>query len=157
MILDILLFLLLVVVIVVASLAWYVRQLHRRLVSDVPDGPAVVAFESGDDRNILARSPFELAGLIRMQTLTSVQVVSAFIERCKRVNPRINALVAARFDEALKEAESADAAVRGYALQRFPPLFGVPITVKESFAVKGDICIILLVCSCRLSNVVVSL
>src|SRR4051794_14559530 len=77
----------------------------------------------------------ELARAIRERELTSRAVVEAHIEHARRANPRVRALVADRFDEALAEADAADARVeQGGDL---PPWLGVPCTIKESFCVTG--------------------
>lgn len=61
--------------------------------------------------------------------------VDAQIARIEAVNPAINALVVARFDDARREADAADAArSRG---ERLGPLHGLPISIKECLAVAG--------------------
>lgn len=80
-------------------------------------------------------SASELARRVRAGDVTSRALVEASIAQVRRVNPRVNALVADRFDAALAEADAADAAVaRGGDL---PPFHGVPCTVKETFALAG--------------------
>jgi len=84
---------------------------------------------------ITSRSAVELAGAIRRSELTAVEVVRAHIELHRRVAPRINALVAERYEAALEDAAAADALVASGA--ELPPLLGVPFTVKETIALKG--------------------
>jgi fatty acid amide hydrolase 2 len=84
---------------------------------------------------LLTKSATALARLIRDREVTSVAVVEAHIERTVEVNPRINAVVAHRFDAAREEARRADDDVR--AKRDLPPLHGVPCTIKESFALTG--------------------
>lgn len=43
----------------------------------------------------------------------SVEVVAAFIDQIKRVNPAINAMCNARFEDALAEARLADEILQG--------------------------------------------
>jgi fatty acid amide hydrolase 2 len=87
---------------------------------------------------ITERSATALAGAIRAGELRSRQVVDEHIELIERVNPRLNALVADRFEAARAEADAADARVAKSAGQgELPPLLGVPCTIKESFAVAG--------------------
>jgi fatty acid amide hydrolase 2 len=85
------------------------------------------------------RSALELAAAIRSREVTAREVVEAHIDRLRRIAPRINAIVADRFDVALTEADAADRAVAAAAGDgdRLPPLLGVPFTVKESIAVAG--------------------
>ena len=61
--------------------------------------------------------------------------VDAQIARIEAVNPAINALVVARFDEARREADGADA--RRAQGESLGPLHGLPISIKECLAVAG--------------------
>lgn len=91
---------------------------------------------------MFTRSATELAAGIRSGEVTSREVVTAHIDRIRRVDPALNAVVEDRFDAALEEAAAADASMnnggRG-ALPReaLPPFHGVPCTVKEVFAIPG--------------------
>lgn len=76
--------------------------------------------------------------------VTSEEVVQAYIDRCREVNPLVNAIVEDRFDEALEEARTIDAEIANGTktveeMERETPLLGLPVTVKESIAVKGMI------------------
>lgn len=67
----------------------------------------------------------------------------AYVERCVAVNPVLNAIVDQRYDTAIEEARKVDKFLASTStteeeLAREKPLLGVPITVKESFAVKGS-------------------
>jgi fatty acid amide hydrolase len=72
-------------------------------------------------------------------------VTRAFFDRIQVVNPRLNALVLPRFDEALAEAAALDQdlardkAAVGQASSNAQnrPLLGVPITLKECFHLAG--------------------
>ena len=97
---------------------------------------------------VTERSAVDLARSIRRRELSARDVVGAHIERHQRWGPRINALVAERFEDALREAEAADERVAVAADRRvavaptagapeLPPLLGVPFTVKESIALAG--------------------
>ena len=63
-----------------------------------------------ESKKILRASGTELARMIRDGELTSRQAVEEHIEQIQRVNPTLNAVVRERFDEALSEADAADAA-----------------------------------------------
>ncbi|HLK41511.1 MAG TPA: amidase family protein [Polyangiaceae bacterium] len=77
----------------------------------------------------------QLARAIANGTMRSCDVVAAHVERIRAVNPRLNAVVLERFDEARREAQEADRRVRtGGSL---PPLLGVPITLKECIDLAG--------------------
>jgi fatty acid amide hydrolase 2 len=85
---------------------------------------------------LLTLSATDLAARIRGRELTSIEVVDAHIQRIEAVNPRLNAVVCSRFDEAYGEARAADAALaRGDA--DLGPLHGVPCSIKECFALTG--------------------
>jgi fatty acid amide hydrolase len=80
-------------------------------------------------------SAAELARRIAAGDLSAAEVVEAHIRRIEAVNPRLNALVVPLFDQARKEARTADAArASGKPLG---PLHGVPVTIKEMFDVAG--------------------
>ncbi|KAJ1949631.1 Fatty-acid amide hydrolase 2, partial [Linderina macrospora] len=88
---------------------------------------------------LLQHSATELARMIRTGEATAKQVVTAYIERINQVNPLLNGLVADRFDQAIEDAEAIDKLVASGDLSAFEskPFLGVPITIKESIAVKG--------------------
>lgn len=73
--------------------------------------------------------------------LRSEEVVRAYIERIKLVNPLINAVVEDRFDAAIEDAKRADNLVQTtseFQLIKNYPILGVPFTVKESCSLKGE-------------------
>lgn len=84
-------------------------------------------------QNILDLDAIETAEKIRLKQLSIQQVVKTYIDHLKTVNPPLNALIEDRFLDAIEEAKQKD--------KQFPenpdkyPLYGVPITVKESFDV----------------------
>lgn len=91
-------------------------------------------------RDPLLMSAFELAAAIRKDQLSSREVVEAHVDHARRVNPVLNAIVVDRYDQALLEADLADtriAATPPSERDRLPSLWGVPCTVKESFAFAG--------------------
>ncbi|RMB98191.1 hypothetical protein DUI87_25094 [Hirundo rustica rustica] len=73
--------------------------------------------------------------------VTCIEVVEAYVERIKEVNPLINAVVKDRFEEALQEARQVDKLLSegpgDDCLEEKFPLLGVPITVKEAFSLYG--------------------
>ncbi|XP_013142005.1 PREDICTED: fatty-acid amide hydrolase 2-like [Papilio polytes] len=93
---------------------------------------------------ILLRSATDLARAIRRAELSSEEVVGAFIERIREVNPYLNAVVEERFSEAMQEAHTLDqrlfeARWGGAEAQvlKDKPLYGLPFTVKESCSLAG--------------------
>ncbi len=61
--------------------------------------------------SVTEMSALELARAIRAGEMRSRDVVEAHIERARRRNPAVNAIVADRFDAAREEANAADARV----------------------------------------------
>ncbi|XP_039756171.1 fatty-acid amide hydrolase 2-A-like [Pararge aegeria] len=87
----------------------------------------------------LADSATKLAKKIKQKELKSEELVQAFIERIKQVNPLVNAIAAERFETALEEAREVDRLISEGLTEELlsKPLLGVPYTTKESQAVKG--------------------
>jgi fatty acid amide hydrolase 2 len=85
----------------------------------------------------LSMSALELAAAIRRRELSSREAVGAHVEHARAFNPALNAIVVERYEQALREAEEADARLARGELDSLPPLFGVPCTIKESFAYAG--------------------
>lgn len=81
------------------------------------------------------RGAVQLATQIATGEVSSVEVVEAFLAQIAKHNQRINAVVTLDAEGALARAAQADAALaRG---ERWGPLHGVPITVKDAFATAG--------------------
>ncbi|MDE2583650.1 MAG: amidase [Rhodospirillales bacterium] len=76
---------------------------------------------------------WRLAALTRTGELGCRELLDHFAARVERLNPRINAVVARDLERARARAHALDRGSR----QDAPPLFGVPMTVKESFDLKG--------------------
>jgi len=81
------------------------------------------------------RSAKQLAAAVRSRKIGAVELLDLYLERVKRLNPRLNAIVFTDLAAARKRARAADAALK----KRRPlgPLHGVPMTVKESYDVVG--------------------
>ncbi|KAL6256403.1 hypothetical protein P5V15_012516 [Pogonomyrmex californicus] len=91
---------------------------------------------------ILLQSATEIAQKIRKKEISSEEVIIAYVKRCKRVNPLINAIVEDRFEEAIQEAREIDAFLQSTTMDEAKiasekPLLGLPVTIKESIAVQG--------------------
>ncbi len=69
-----------------------------------------------------------LASRLRAGELSCRELLDHYIARVERLDPRINAVVVRDFDRARDRARALDAGG-----DRNAPLFGVPMTVKESF------------------------
>ncbi|KAK2899891.1 fatty-acid amide hydrolase 2-B isoform X2 [Channa argus] len=91
---------------------------------------------------LLLQSAMQLARKIRRKEVSSVEVVQAYIDRIQEVNPLLNAVVKDRFAAALQEAAQVDKLIEEEnggeeVLEDRLPLLGVPLSVKESFALQG--------------------
>ncbi|XP_017790009.1 PREDICTED: fatty-acid amide hydrolase 2-like isoform X2 [Habropoda laboriosa] len=90
---------------------------------------------------LLITSASELAEEIRKKKISSLEVVTAFIERAKEINEIINAVVEDRYSEALEEAKEVDKFLQELknvdTLKEKKPFLGVPFTTKESNEAEG--------------------
>ena len=75
-----------------------------------------------------------LAGLVARREIGCLELLDHFIARVERLDGAVNAVVVRDFDRARERARSLDAQPPPGPR---PPLFGVPMTVKESFNVAG--------------------
>jgi amidase len=100
---------------------------------------AARAFSSGGPSHDLDfASALRAAEAIRKKQVSSVELTRHVFERIERYNPALNAFVYQLKEDALVRAKAADEAV---AKQEPLGVFhGVPIHVKESFAVTGRPC-----------------
>lgn len=73
------------------------------------------------------------AALIRAGKMSAVEALDAAIERIERDDAEIDALAVSNFAGAFSQARALDAA----GPRADQPLFGVPMTIKESFDVAG--------------------
>lgn len=77
----------------------------------------------------------DVAQAVRTRKVSSREVVAACLKQVEAVNPKINAIIECRPEEALAAADAADAAVaRGEVLG---PLHGVPVTTKVNVDQQG--------------------
>src|SRR5712692_8204951 len=87
-------------------------------------------------RDIIGAPAGWLARAIRTKKVSSLEVVRAHLEHIHTVNPRLNAVVFATGESALKQARAADRK----SSKRNPvlgPLHGVPFTAKDIFDTEG--------------------
>ena len=77
----------------------------------------------------------QLARLYRARKVSPLEVMQAVLARIDAVNPQVNAFVTLARDAALREARQATAGLRrGKTL---PPLFGVPVGIKDVTQTRG--------------------
>jgi len=77
----------------------------------------------------------ELAARIAAGDISSLEAVTANVERMRAVNPKLNAVVDDLGDTAIAEAKSHDALMA--ASGPIGPLHGVPVTIKENIDQEG--------------------
>ena len=80
------------------------------------------------------RTASELIGMLADKQVSAVELVDFSIARIEALDGKINAVVVRDFERARVAAKEADAALARGERQ---PLLGLPITVKEQFAVAG--------------------
>ena len=77
----------------------------------------------------------ELVEKIRQRDISSVELTRLYIDRIERLDGDVNAVIARTFEDALAAAETADKSVAAGA--ELGPLHGLPMTIKESYAMAG--------------------
>lgn len=86
------------------------------------------------DTELTTTSIIELAKLIRRRQVSPVEVVTAHLNRIKRLNRQLNAIVTLSPD-ALDQAKRAEALVMSNGARGV--LHGVPLTIKDTIATSG--------------------
>ncbi|XP_034969196.2 fatty-acid amide hydrolase 2 [Zootoca vivipara] len=105
-------------------------------------GPSRARAVPPPEQPLLLLSAVELARRIRRREVKCIDVIETYIGRIKEVNPLINAVVKDRFEDALQEAHQVDQLLSEgqddeESLKEKFPFLGVPITIKEAFALYG--------------------
>ncbi len=77
----------------------------------------------------------EAASRIESGNLTSTELTKAFLERIRKLNPKLNAFITITEDLALQSARIADEELK--ARKYRGPLHGIPIAIKDLFETKG--------------------
>ncbi len=83
----------------------------------------------------MRNSAKDLIQSIREGRVTTTHAVQTCLNRIERHNPAINAIVTLNNEAALNAAKAAD--IRIGQVGDLPPLFGVPISVKDAFETQG--------------------
>ncbi len=87
--------------------------------------------------DLIYSSATELARAIQAKEVSSVEVVTAHLERIDAVNSKLNAIVQLEAETALEQARESDAALA--RCESKGPLHGVPMTIKDSLDTAGVI------------------
>ena len=80
----------------------------------------------------------DLAGRIRAKEISPVELVTAYLERARALQPKLNAFAHLDSEGALAQARAAEIAVQ--RREAVGPLHGVPVTVKSCIDVAGWPC-----------------
>ena len=87
-----------------------------------------------DPAGLAYRTAGELAAALADREISARELLDAAIARIEALDPKINSVVVRDFDRAREAADAADAAL---ARGERRPLLGLPMTVKEHYAVAG--------------------
>ncbi len=85
--------------------------------------------------SIAFASAGRVASLVKSSKISALEAADFYIARIEAFDDAINAVVVRDFDRARARAKMLDRSKK--KLDRLPPLFGVPMTVKESYDVEG--------------------
>lgn len=92
-----------------------------------------------DLKKIILESPVtKLIELLNNKKITSEQILVSYYERARTIGRDLELICETRFEEALQEARECDK-IRAKTENpaELPPLFGIPISLKEVFQTKG--------------------
>ncbi len=87
------------------------------------------------DHDLCFTPAVELLKLYRARRASPLEVMQAVLARIDAVNPDVNAMVTLVRKDALRHARLATAAFRRRSA--LPPLFGIPVAIKDVTATKG--------------------
>jgi aspartyl-tRNA(Asn)/glutamyl-tRNA(Gln) amidotransferase subunit A len=97
--------------------------------------PPDLSAQAHADTPLHALSLVQASALIRLQKITPVQLVQAYIDRIERLNGQVNAFVTTTLDAALQAAHQA---TREIAQGQYRgPLHGVPMGHKDVYLTQG--------------------
>jgi amidase len=77
----------------------------------------------------------QLASAVRKKKIGCLELLDLYLKRVETYNSKLNAIISTDIAGARKRAKAADKAVKSG--KKLGPLHGVPMTIKESFDVKG--------------------
>lgn len=78
----------------------------------------------------------ELKSALHKKEISSHELVSHYLKRIERLNPQLNAFITVTGENALAEAQKADA-LRASGKDNLPPLLGLPMAHKDLFCTDG--------------------
>jgi len=78
----------------------------------------------------------EIHDLLRSRQIGAVETVSAFLERTRAINPKVNAYLSTLGEQALDEARLFDSGKKDLSAS---PLAGAPIAIKDVICIQGSL------------------
>src|SRR4051812_29134799 len=87
----------------------------------------------GED--VLYLTVAELAQRIKSRALSPVELTAAYLDRCKKLGPQLNAYATLTPDLAMRQAKQAESEINGGKYRG--PLHGIPYAAKDLLAVPG--------------------
>ena len=78
---------------------------------------------------------YQIAQMIRNKTVSTVEVMEAYLEQISKYNPHVNAIATLDEKMAINKAKKADKALAKGEI--WGQLHGVPITIKDTFETAG--------------------
>src|SRR5437867_10315396 len=94
-----------------------------------------VSMSSDISTDTLFKPAVELGKMIRARKISPVELTSAYLERARKLNPRLFAVVTMTDDLAMEQARAAEAEIMKHNYRG--PLHGIPWGVKDLYATKG--------------------
>lgn len=98
-------------------------------------GPITLAEFGRAEEELAFASVRELAELVKMRKVSSVELTKMYLQRLKRYDPRLHFVITMTEERALKQAADADAEIAAGKYRG--PLHGIPWGAKDLLAVKG--------------------
>ncbi|KAH8728130.1 amidase signature domain-containing protein [Phaeosphaeriaceae sp. PMI808] len=116
---------------------WHLSDLPPEHVTNYMDIPRKCGLLSKEELNITEEyDATALAKAIRLRKLKCVDVTRAFCKRAAIAHQLTNCLTEIFFEDAIKRAEELDAHLDAKKMP-LGPLHGVPISIKDTFKVRG--------------------
>ena len=77
----------------------------------------------------------ELSRLIKTKQVSPVELVDIYLKRIESLNPKLNAFLTVNGDRARAAALEAEKTL--HREKELPPLFGIPVSIKDLTATRG--------------------
>jgi len=88
-------------------------------------------------KKVIGASILELKDLLKKKEVTSKEIVCALASQVVDVGLDLNLLADADLEKSFEEAEAADIFMNNNSYDKWLPLTGVPISIKDNLDVKG--------------------